>query len=109
MVSISSGCRYTGTLYTASNLATPQKWSKWPCVSRMASGVRPCSLKKACSCSKLSCEGMPGSTTVHACCPSFHSTTQLVPSGLKGNILECNISACQLALQIYDNFTNFVE
>ena len=109
MVSISSGCRYTGTLYTASNLATPQKWSKWPCVSRMASGVRPCSLKKASNWSTSSDADMPGSTTVHACRPSFHSTTQLVPSGLKGNILECNIFTFQLALQIYDNFTNFVE
>ena len=54
-------------------------------------------------------EDMPGSTTVQACWPSSHSTTQLVPSGLKVNILECNIIGVQLALQIYDNFTNFVE
>ena len=75
----------------------------------MASGVRPFALKKACNWSTSSDADMPGSTTVQALWPSFHSTTQLVPSGLKGNILECNIFACQLALQIYDNFTNFVE
>ena len=67
MVSTSSGCRYTGTWYTARSLATPQKWSKCPCVSRMASGVSPWSLKKRCSCSMPSGEDMPGSTTVQAC------------------------------------------
>ena len=58
----SAGWIHTGQPYSRATSWTHHMWSKWPCVTSTAAGVRLCSATTACTPSIAS---MPGSTNAH--------------------------------------------